>query len=96
MSLKYNVALLKKVEDILKEGGYTIRYEKGNFQNGFCILEKRRVVVINKFHEVEAKINSMIEILFSIDDLEFQNLSSESTQLLQQIQEEKETLFEHK
>lgn len=92
--LKYNINLLKKVEDILKEGGYTIRYEKGNFQNGYCVLEKRRVVVINKFHEPEAKINSMVEILVNATDLELDNLSSESMQLFQQIKTEKESLFE--
>ncbi len=91
--MKYNATTLKKIEDIFKEGGYTVRFEKGNFQNGYCILEKRRVVVINKFHEVEAKINSMTEILLSITDLELENLSSESTQLYQQIQAEKAELF---
>ncbi len=85
MNFKYNAALLKKVEDILKEGGYTVRYEKGNFQNGFCILEKRRVVVINKFHEAEAKINSMMEILRTIKDIELENLSNESASLYKQI-----------
>lgn len=91
--LKYNINLLKKVEDIFKEGGYTIRYEKGNFQNGYCVLEKRRVVVINKFHEPEAKVNSMVEILINSSDLELENLSSESMQLYQQIKTEKESLF---
>ncbi|MFN8322479.1 MAG: hypothetical protein U0T74_07455 [Chitinophagales bacterium] len=94
MTLKYNAALLKKIEDIYKEGGYSIRYEKGNFQNGYCILEKRRVVVINKFHEPEAKVNSMIEILLNITDLELENLSSESIKLFQQIKTEKESIFE--
>lgn len=94
MNFKYNVTLLKKVEDILKEGGYTVRYEKGNFQNGFCILEKRRVVVINKFHEAEAKINSMMEILRTITDIELENLSSESAALYRQIvSEQTETLL---
>ncbi len=91
--LKYNINLLKKIEDIFKEGGYTIRYEKGNFQNGYCVLEKRRVVVINKFHEPEAKVNSMVEILINSTDLELENLSGESMQLYQQIKAEKETLF---
>lgn len=93
MSFKYNAALLKKIEEIFKEGGYTVRYEKGNFQNGYCILEKRRVVVINKFHEVDAKINSMMEILVNIQDLELDNLSSDSTELFQQIKTEKAGLF---
>lgn len=93
MGFKYNAAMLKKLEDIFSEGGYTVRYERGNFQNGFCVLEKRRVVVINKFHEPEARINSMVEILSTINDLELENLSSESASLLQQIKAEKESLF---
>lgn len=90
MSFKYTPALLKKVEEIFKEGGYTVRYEKGNFQNGYCVLEKRHVVVINKFHEVEAKINSMMELLVTITDLELENLSSESTELFRKIKAERE------
>lgn len=95
MAFKYNAALLKKIEEIFKEGGYTVRYEKGSFQNGFCVLEKRRVVVINRFHETDARINSMIEILGSIEDLELNNLSSESLDLYQKIRAEKvDTLFD--
>lgn len=93
MGFKYNVTMLKKLEEIFKEGGYTVRYERGNFQNGFCILEKRRVVVINRFHEPEGKINSMIEILATIEDLEVENLSSESMELYQRIRTESLELF---
>jgi hypothetical protein len=94
MNFKYNAALLKQMEEIFKEGGYTVRYEKGNFQNGYCILEKRRVVVINKFHDVDAKINSMMEILMTINDLEVEKLSTESADMYQKIRTEKaDTLF---
>ena len=96
MAFKYNASLLKKIEEIFKEGGYTVRYEKGSFQNGFCVLEKRRVVVINRFHETDARINSMIEILGSIEDLELNNLSSEALELYQKIRAEKvDTLFDN-
>jgi len=95
MAFKYNAAFLKKVEEIFKEGGYTVRYEKGSFQNGFCILEKRRVVVINRFHETDARINSMIEILGTIEDLDLTGLSSEAMELYQKIRAEKvDTLFD--
>ena len=93
---KYSASLLKKIEDIFKEGGYTVRYEKGNFQNGYCVLEKRKVVVINKFHEPEAKMNSMIEILHNVESLELENLSSEAAELYRKIKTEKvETLFDN-
>jgi hypothetical protein len=95
MNIKYNAALLKKIEEIFKEAGYTVRYERGNFQNGYCVLEKKKVVVINKFHEVEARINSMVEILMTVKDLDLSALSSESTKLYQQLHAERsETLFE--
>lgn len=94
MSFKYNAATLKKLEDIFREGGYTVRFERGNFQNGYCVLEKRKVVVINKFHEMEAKINSLVEILTSVNDLDIENLSGESMELFRQVRTEKvETLF---
>lgn len=90
--MKYNPALLKKTEELFKEGGYTVRYEKGNFQNGYCVLEKKKVVVINKFHDLEAKINSLMDIVVSINDLELENLSSESSEFFQKIKAEREAL----
>jgi len=91
--IKYNATTQKKLEDIFDEGGYTVRYEKGSFNSGFCILEKRRVVVINKFHPQDAKINSLIEIL-GIVDLNMEGLSAESLRLFNSYQEVKvEPLF---
>ena len=84
--IKYNIGFQKKIEDILHEGGYVVRYEKGNFNSGFCVLEKKRVVVINKFHPLDAKINSLIEIL-GIVDLRMEDLSSVSTRLLAELKE---------
>jgi hypothetical protein len=84
--IKYNIAFQKKIEDILHEGGYIVRYEKGNFNSGFCVLEKKRVVVVNKFHLVDAKINSLIEIL-GIVDLDMSGLSDASVRLLNELKE---------
>jgi len=38
-------------------------YEKGNFNSGYCVLEDKRVAVINKFLSIEGRINSLVEIL---------------------------------
>ena len=67
MSFKYTPNTLKKLEELYEEARYIIRYEKGNFNSGYCILEDRRVVVINKFFSIEGRINALIEILPSID-----------------------------
>jgi len=85
--IKYNTAFQKKIEDILHEGGYLVRYEKGSFNSGYCVLEKKRVVVINKFHPLDTKINSLIEIL-GIVELDMSGLSKESTKLFHDLKQE--------
>ena len=37
--MKYTKHLLNKLEDIFSESDYVLRYEKGNFQSGYCILK---------------------------------------------------------
>ncbi len=61
--MKYTQATLEKVEKILDEAGYIVRYERGNFQSGYCILEERKVVVLNKFLQMEGRINTLIDII---------------------------------
>ncbi len=67
MELKYTPHTLKKLETLLEELAYEVRYEKGNFQSGYCILENKKVAVINKFYETEGRINCLLEILGSIE-----------------------------
>lgn len=61
--MKYNQATQTKVEKILHENDYVIRYERGTFQSGYCILEAKKVIVLNKFLPVEGRINTLIELL---------------------------------
>ena len=63
MSFKYTPATLKKLEELFEEARYIIRFEKGHFNSGYCVLEEKRVVVINKFFNVEGRINALVEIL---------------------------------
>lgn len=58
---------LTKIENILKEIDYTILYEKGSFKSGYCIVEDRRVIVINRFFQIEARINTLMDIIASLD-----------------------------
>lgn len=54
---------LKKLETLAKELGYTVRYEKGNFTSGYCLVESRRMAIINKFYDTEGRINVLLDIL---------------------------------
>ena len=61
--MKYNQTTLQKLERVLTEGGYIVRYERGNFQSGYCILEQKKVVVLNKFLQTEGRIHTLTELI---------------------------------
>lgn len=61
--MKYTQTTLDKIEKILDEVEYIVRYERGNFQSGYCILEQRKVVVLNKFLPLEGRISTLIDII---------------------------------
>jgi hypothetical protein len=61
--MKYIQSTLDKIEKILDEASYVVRYERGTFQSGYCILEQKKVVVLNKFLPVEGRINILIDII---------------------------------
>jgi hypothetical protein len=71
--MKYTQHTLDKTERVIEEGGYVIRYERGTFQSGYCILQEKKVVVLNKFLQTEGRINTLIDLLpllkINIDDL---------------------------
>ena len=61
--IKYTKHNLQRLEDIFNELKITVRYEKGNFQSGYCIVFGKNIVIVNKFFDVEARINTLLEIL---------------------------------
>jgi hypothetical protein len=61
--MKYTQTTLDKIEKVLDEAEYVLRYERGTFQSGYCILEQRKVVVLNKFLQLEGRINTLIDII---------------------------------
>jgi hypothetical protein len=84
MSLKITPNTLKKLEQLFEEARYIIRFEKGTFNSGYCVLEQKRVVVINKFLNMEGRINALSEILPSITVNEAE-LSTEMQKFYRQI-----------
>ncbi len=66
MSFKYTPTTLRKLEDLFDAAGYAVRYERGSFASGHCLLEERKVAVINRFLPVEGRINALLEILPAI------------------------------
>ena len=61
--MKYTQATLNKLEKILQESNYVVRYERGTFQSGYCLLEERKVVVLNEFLQIEGRINTLVDLI---------------------------------
>ena len=64
--IKYTNQFLLKLEDMIAESDYTLRYEKGNFKSGYCVLKDQKIMIVNKFYTTEGKINALLEILRTI------------------------------
>ncbi|MES1223371.1 MAG: hypothetical protein ABUT20_48195 [Bacteroidota bacterium] len=65
--MKYTQSTLDKLEAIPELSGYVLRYERGTFQSGYCILEEKKVVVLNKFLQIEGRINTLIDLIPQLD-----------------------------
>lgn len=84
---KYTTHTLKKLLSLFEELAYTVRFEKGNFQSGYCIVENKKIVIVNKFYELDGKINTLIDIL-STFDLTNVSLSEASEKFLSSLKKE--------
>ena len=67
MEIKLTKQFQNKLESILISQDYKVRFEKGNFKSGYCIINKNKIVIINKYFTIEGKINSLIEIINKIN-----------------------------
>lgn len=72
MSLPITNHTLEKLESLLKELGYKVRYEKGNFKTGSCVMEASKMVVVNKFSNLESRIGALAQMIkgLEIDELQ--------------------------
>jgi hypothetical protein len=84
INMKLNQTTLDKLEDILGESEYVVRYERGNFQSGWCLLESRRIVVLNKFLNLEARINTLLELIPQLD-IQFDKLTHQSQKVYEEV-----------
>ncbi len=64
--IKHTKPTLQKLEQVFQELDYTVRYEKGTFNSGYCIVENTRVVVINRFFDTDGRVGVLLDILSEI------------------------------
>ena len=89
--IKYTNQFLVKLEDLIAESDYFLRYEKGNFKSGYCHLRDQKIVIINKFFTTEGKINILLEILRSIP-LDRSKFSEKNQKLYEELTQEEVNL----
>ncbi|MBL0154421.1 MAG: hypothetical protein IPP93_13420 [Chitinophagaceae bacterium] len=82
--MKFTQHNLDKLESIPTEAGYILRYERGTFQSGYCILEQKKVVVLNKFLQTEGRINTLMDLIPQLI-LDSELLSPESLKLYREL-----------
>ena len=49
-------AMLQEFEQIAEQLNIRIMQEKGNFNGGYCLLEEKRIIVINKQKPIEQRV----------------------------------------
>lgn len=82
--MKISPSSLSRLEAILNQAQYTPRYERGTFQSGWCLLEQKRIVVLNKFLDVEGRINVLLELIPKLE-INYDLLTHESQQLYDEV-----------
>jgi predicted RecB family nuclease len=87
--LKYSKSNLEKLELLFKELEYTVRYEKGNFNSGYCLVEHKKIVVVNRFYDIEGRINILLDILSTLT-IDETSLTEKSQQFFRQVAKNQE------
>lgn len=89
--IKYNKAFVEKLERVLVESDYFVRYERGNFQSGWCLLEQKRIVVLNKFLNDEGRVNTLLELIPQLN-IDFDKLTLDAQKLYTYVLEQVKTV----
>ena len=90
MQLRFSKSNLDKLELLFKELDYVVRYEKGTFNSGYCIVEDKKIIIINKFFDTEGRINVLLDILSNVLIME-DRLSKSSLQFFKNILKSQES-----
>ncbi|HRI79789.1 MAG TPA: hypothetical protein PLR06_09675 [Cyclobacteriaceae bacterium] len=85
--IKYTNQFLVKLEDLIAESDYFLRYEKGNFKSGYCLLRDQKIIIVNKFFTTEGKINILLDILRNVA-LNTTRFSEKNVKLYEELTQE--------
>ena len=55
--------ILTDLEELARQLGIHLRYEKGDFEGGYCVLKTQRILVVNKRLHDARKASSLAQAL---------------------------------
>ncbi len=58
--------ILKELEELADKCSITLRYEKGDFDGGYCILKDERIIVVNKRLVVQKRASVLAQALAEV------------------------------
>jgi hypothetical protein len=64
--VRYTKHFQSRLEDLFAESDFVLRYEKGSFKSGYCVIKDKKVVIVNKYYPLEGKVNCLIDILRTV------------------------------
>jgi len=59
--------IFQELEDIAETLDIKIIQEKGDFKSGYCLLEKEKIIVINKLKPVEQRVRALAQAFSRLD-----------------------------
>ncbi len=59
-------AILEELEKFVRGLGITLRYERGDFEGGYCVLKEQGMIVINKLANTQKRISLLAQSILEI------------------------------
>jgi hypothetical protein len=58
-----NEELLKELEQLAAQLGYKVRYEKGDFDGGWCVVKEEKLLLVNRKFDVRKRVSVLARCL---------------------------------
>ena len=55
--------ILQELKDLAHQLGAVVRFEKGDFKGGYCLLKESKIIVINKMANYQRKVMILVAAL---------------------------------
>jgi len=80
--------LLQDLRSVAGQLGVTVRFEKGDFKGGYCLVKENKIIVLNKLATLQRKVITLAVALkeLGIDEI---YLSPKIRELIEEFDENK-------